>query len=215
MARTPSITDDEILEAARDVFLEKGFKGTTAEIAERAGISEGTIYRRFSEKFELFRAAMELPYPHWFEKLENRVGEGNLADNLVDIALDMIDFYEEVVPKINMIMSSGDFDPTDDLFHGDEEAPPVESLRRVTEFFERERRLGRLGACDPEIAARSLLGTVFHYAFAEHQGLNDIYPMPRQTFVRGVVRNLLFGIGTDDSTEEVDAQPVSKGDINE
>ena len=37
---------DEILVAARDVFCEKGYEGTAvAEIAERLGIVEGTIYK--------------------------------------------------------------------------------------------------------------------------------------------------------------------------
>jgi AcrR family transcriptional regulator len=36
MSRTPSITQDQILVAARAVFLEKGIRGTTAEVARSA-----------------------------------------------------------------------------------------------------------------------------------------------------------------------------------
>jgi AcrR family transcriptional regulator len=208
LARTPSISNDQILEAAREIFLKKGFSATTAEIAERAGISEGTIYRRFSEKFELFRAAMELPYPHWLDRLEQQVGEGELFEVLTTVTLDMIDFFEEIVPKIHMIMSSGEFEATQEMFHKDENAPPVVSLRRLTDFFERERQIGRIGPCDPEVVARMLLGTCFHFAHAQHQGLNDIYPMPRQTYARSVVRNLLFGL--TDRTE-----PTPNEDNNE
>ncbi len=212
MARTPSITDDEILDAAREVFLAEGFSGTTAEVAERAGISEGTIYRRFSEKIELFRAAMELPYPTWIDMLDDRVGEGDLRQNLIDISIGMVDFFEETIPKINMIMSAGDFDPAEDMIRNQPESPPAVTLRKFTEFFERERKLGRIQPCDPEIVARTLLGSFFHYAFAEHQGLNDIYPMPRQTFVRGVIDNTLHGlIGPSDADAPSDeTEPINE-----
>lgn len=48
-----------IMDAARQVFVEKGFSDTTiAEIAGRAGVVEGNIYRYFSNKRELmFRVA--------------------------------------------------------------------------------------------------------------------------------------------------------------
>ncbi|MDR5739811.1 MULTISPECIES: TetR/AcrR family transcriptional regulator [unclassified Caballeronia] len=44
----------EILQAGRDVFAEKGYDAaTTAEIAQRAGISEATVFSYFSGKREL------------------------------------------------------------------------------------------------------------------------------------------------------------------
>lgn len=54
MARSRSITDEQILEAARAVFLEDGFSASTLEIARRAGISEASIFKRFSTKENLF-----------------------------------------------------------------------------------------------------------------------------------------------------------------
>lgn len=48
---------EEILDAARRVFAERGFKGTTiADIAETAGIALGTIYLYFSSKDAVFEA---------------------------------------------------------------------------------------------------------------------------------------------------------------
>lgn len=44
----------EILQAGREVFAEKGYDGaTSAEIAQRAGISEATVFSYFSGKREL------------------------------------------------------------------------------------------------------------------------------------------------------------------
>ncbi len=50
----PSGTKEKIVETARSLFAEKGYKSTTtAEIAREAGFSEGTIYRHFSSKKDL------------------------------------------------------------------------------------------------------------------------------------------------------------------
>ena len=51
---------EEILDAARRVFAERGFKGTTiADIADEAGIALGTIYLYFEAKDDVFRALNE------------------------------------------------------------------------------------------------------------------------------------------------------------
>lgn len=51
----------QILLGAAKVFAEKGYhKATTKEIAQTAGVAEGTIYNYFSNKRELLLAMMEL-----------------------------------------------------------------------------------------------------------------------------------------------------------
>jgi AcrR family transcriptional regulator len=50
---------ESILQAAMEMFAEKGFDATaTSEIAERAGVAEGTIFRHFKSKKELLHAIM-------------------------------------------------------------------------------------------------------------------------------------------------------------
>lgn len=54
MAR-PKNKESDILSAAIEVFLEKGFSETTIkDIADRAGIGKGTVYEYFKSKNELF-----------------------------------------------------------------------------------------------------------------------------------------------------------------
>lgn len=53
----------ELLDAAAETFREKGYHDTsTAEIAERAGVVEGTIYRYFATKRELLVHVVERAY---------------------------------------------------------------------------------------------------------------------------------------------------------
>lgn len=49
----------ELLEAALDLFVEKGFAATRAEeVASRAGVSKGTLFLYFPSKEELFKAVI-------------------------------------------------------------------------------------------------------------------------------------------------------------
>jgi AcrR family transcriptional regulator len=54
------ITDQQILDAALDVIVRRGYTGaTTREIAAAAGINEVTLFRRFGSKEKLMRAVVE------------------------------------------------------------------------------------------------------------------------------------------------------------
>src|SRR3954469_19812482 len=48
-----------ILEAAEEVFAEKGNEACVADIARRAGVGQATIFRRFETKDDLIAAVME------------------------------------------------------------------------------------------------------------------------------------------------------------
>jgi AcrR family transcriptional regulator len=49
---------DRVLEAARQAFAELGPEAKVEEVAQRAGVGVGTIYRRFPSKAELVRAIL-------------------------------------------------------------------------------------------------------------------------------------------------------------
>jgi AcrR family transcriptional regulator len=48
-----------ILEAAEQVFAEQGASGSTEEVASRAGVAIGTVFRHFPTKDDLLRAIMK------------------------------------------------------------------------------------------------------------------------------------------------------------
>ena len=47
---------DALLDAARDVFAEQGTSGSLEEVARRAGVGIGTLYRNFPTRQDLFHA---------------------------------------------------------------------------------------------------------------------------------------------------------------
>lgn len=75
----------ELLDAALDLFVEKGFAATRVEeVAARAGVSKGTLFLYFQSKEELFKAVVcENISGHlkdWNEQFESF--EGSTADML-------------------------------------------------------------------------------------------------------------------------------------
>ncbi len=84
-ARRKEARPGELLAAALDLFVEKGFAATRAEeIAQRAGVSKGTLFLYFSSKEELFKAVVRenisVRFPEWRAKLESF--EGSTAELL-------------------------------------------------------------------------------------------------------------------------------------
>src|SRR5205814_2139772 len=103
MARPATITDEQILEAARVVFVRDGVNATTKEIAREAGIAEGSIFRRFPTKDALFEAAVLAPtVSAWARELDSLAGRGDLQENLLHIARGMTRFVHEKMPLIRV-----------------------------------------------------------------------------------------------------------------
>jgi AcrR family transcriptional regulator len=56
----------ELLDRALDLFLERGFEGTTIEaIVESVGMARRTVYSRYGDKLGLFKAALERAVDDW------------------------------------------------------------------------------------------------------------------------------------------------------
>src|SRR3954462_10932854 len=73
----------ELLDAALDLFVEKGFAATRSEeVAARAGVSKGTLFLYFPSKEELFKAVVRENisgrFAEWNEEFE--AFEGTSAD---------------------------------------------------------------------------------------------------------------------------------------
>src|SRR6186713_1398186 len=73
--RPPVIDSARLLAVAREVFLERGIRATTLEVAERAGVSEGVLFHRFKSKEGLFSAAMNFDHEAAPRMLLDALGE--------------------------------------------------------------------------------------------------------------------------------------------
>jgi AcrR family transcriptional regulator len=191
MARIPKITNQRILEAAREVFLEKGFAGSTLEIAARCGISEASIFKRFSTKEELFFTAMGIPEtPVWVQNLETLAGVGNLKENLIQICFQILEFHREMMPRLMMLQSRGKIPKPESL----PEPKLIRDVKALATFLEREMNQGRLRPSNPKASAHLLLGSVMNYVFLEHMESPTSTPTSDSELVQHLVEILWQGI---------------------
>jgi AcrR family transcriptional regulator len=186
MARPSTISSEQILDAARAVFLEHGFgNASTVEIARQAGVSEGSIFNRFPTKEALFEAAMDKGVPPPL-RLGRYVGQGDIRTNLVTITVQSIAFLSELLPSIMLSWSERE------RAHGSATCNrPREILAALTDFFSKEAELGRVSG-DPRIAARIFMGGVWNYCSLRTVA-NDRSMSPG-TFARGLVDGMWNGI---------------------
>jgi AcrR family transcriptional regulator len=196
MSRPATIEDDDLIEAARTVFVSKGMNATTAEIARQAGVSEGTLFKRFKSKWELFHAVMKHMDgvgKRWTGSLAGRVGKGELRDQLEAIASEGIDFFRLLVPHHMMSGSSPEHTEIAKKEWGNSH-PALESRRAFEAYFEGERKAGRIGPMDAEVLARTFIGSLYNFVVMEIlTGPLESQPMSQSRFVRLYVDLLLRG----------------------
>ena len=198
MARPTTIDDDDLLRAARAVFLEHGIRATTAEVARRAGVSEGTLFHRFGSKAGLFHTAMRPPSAEDLVArlgLPARVGVGELDGHLCEVLGIIIDFFDGMMPLMMMGWSNRNEGGDAEQARGGT-PPPTVLTRALAGYFEAEMRDGRLRRVDAEVLARTMTGGAWGHVFYEllaHEA-GDALPLARGTFVRGLVDIALRGV---------------------
>lgn len=198
MARPTTITDAELLDAARAVFIERGPGGTTAEVAARAGVSEGTLFKRFGSKTNLFECAMNAEND--VEGLVEGVAYGAkgkpAAEVLLDLGMAMLVKFERIVPMI--VTHMGGTTPGDNIPPIMKTAPPpVRLLRAVEGLFGNLVEDGKLAPVNVTVLARSFVGAIFQYVFLAYvvkrsAGIRA-HPVDGPTFVAEYVTLTLYG----------------------
>jgi TetR/AcrR family transcriptional regulator, mexJK operon transcriptional repressor len=67
----PTLSNEELLDRALDLFLEKGFERTTIDaITASAGMAKRTVYLRYADKTALFKAALQQAIDAWIVPIE-------------------------------------------------------------------------------------------------------------------------------------------------
>ena len=76
-----------ILEAAAEVFTERGFEATLDDVARHAGVGVGTVYRRFPDKGSLADAL-------FMERIDRLVGMAEHTQDQPDAWAALVSFLE-------------------------------------------------------------------------------------------------------------------------
>ena len=107
-------TKQKIVEAALELFAEKGYKGaTTLTIAQKSGFSEKTLFRKFETKKNLFSSVLIQNYEKMTEDFDSIIIDREfensrdfletLIKNLVKLGEDNFEFIKLTVNESNRI----------------------------------------------------------------------------------------------------------------
>jgi len=156
LARPRTISDDQILETARECFLEHGPSVATDVIAERLGVSSQALYKRFHTKHELMLAAIApCGEPNWIPLVEAGPDDRPLDVQLTEILHELADFFVEISRSMSVLRFSG-IEPKELLSRYDE-APPLKDIRVLSAWLQRAADRGLIRKLDHKATAMMML----------------------------------------------------------
>ena len=165
---------EAILEAAQELFAEKGAAVSMEAIARRAGVSRQTLYNRFPSKVEMGRALASRRSDAISAPL--RAG-GDPRTVLTAMALGMLEKLCGKDGKGSMrgvvLMSPQAPDVAQAIY----DAGPAEGLRRMAAWLTEQDRKGLLSVPDPAAAAEMFSGMVLG-----HGHLRGVLGVPHPAF---------------------------------
>lgn len=189
----------KILEAAVEIFAEKGYAATsTSEIAQKAGVAEGTIFRHYKTKKDLllsivgpimaklvapffmreFSKIIETPYPRVEDFVRaivrNRIEFARKNAKLLQIMAHEIPFQPELRAHVKENISVLVF----------------EKIKKVVEHFQQE---GQIIEAPPWRIMRFAASGVIGFAVV-HLFLVPEFPIDEEEEIEQLIRLILYGI---------------------
>lgn len=202
MPRPVSIQDDVILRAAREIFLEKGWDATTSEIAAKAGVSHGIIFKRFKTKQALFQSAMQ-EQSDWGQTipglLNSSLGRKDVETTLVELGGLFVEKFLMLIPTLMMAWSNKQEteNPAESAAAANKEraTKALQAVKTIAAYLEAEYQLGRIRETDFEVVAQAFVGALWHHAFLQVM-LTDGKPgsAKERRYVRRLVKAMWSGI---------------------
>ncbi|HLJ73294.1 MAG TPA: TetR/AcrR family transcriptional regulator, partial [Thermoanaerobaculia bacterium] len=173
MGRPPTISRDQILQAARVVFTEKGFAASTlADIAGELHVTPAALLRHFESKQALFDAAMRgsVALPACILRLDDVDASTDPRLVLRELAEEWIPFASKTIAQNVVITMHQRSNPTLVLPFDprSEDSPPRRGEKILAGYFKRAKAAGVIDADDPRAAALLFIGSLVSYVFIHY-----------------------------------------------
>jgi TetR/AcrR family transcriptional regulator len=188
----------ELLEAALDLFVEKGF---AEEVAARAGVSKGTLFLYFQSKEELFKAVVR-------ENISGRFTEWNTefeafeGDSAAMLTYCMTTWWERVgatkasgITKL-MMSEAKNFPDLADFYQREVIQPGQALIRRI---LQRGMDRGEFRPMDLDYAVYSVIAPMIYLVLAKHSMnvcMRDDQLIEPEKYIASQLAILLYGMST-------------------
>lgn len=151
----------DVLDAALALFMKKGIKATTTrDIALRAGISEGTIYRHFESKDELAEILFEDNLDYFSSFLKGYLKSSSKpADMLQSFIEGFFEFSRREQKRYGFIIAAHQ---TELKKHSRERMKPKEILTKIIRLGQKQ---GVYRALDIKLSSSMIMGILMQTIF--------------------------------------------------
>lgn len=201
----------ELLTAALDLFVERGFASTRLEdVAKHAGVSKGTLYLYFTNKEELFKAVVRENIIPTIGEAENTLAsyEGNSADLFRALILN---WWERIgntklsgITKL-MMAESGNFPELSKFYH---EEVISRSNALIARILERGIARGEFRPVDTLQVTRVVVAPIIMLMMWKHSfGACQPEPISHQDYLNSFIDLCLNGLTRHTND---DAKPVQR-----
>jgi len=191
--RPPTIREEDLLDAARDVFRKERLAATTAKIAKKAGVSEGILFYRYRSKEALLAAVIhrETQPSESLRSIAKKAGQKSVEQNLEEIIETILDSVSRALPFLELAETSpSSSEVRRILFSKSRKPPPQEMVELVADYFEKEAALGRLRKVNGVAIGRAVFGGCVDFVRSrEFPTRSD----SRASFVQGLLDVILNG----------------------
>ncbi len=197
-ARRKDARPQELLTAALDLFVERGFASTRLEdVAKHAGVSKGTLYLYFTNKDELFKAVVRENIIPTIGEAENTLAtyEGDSADLFRTFILS---WWERIgATKLSgitkLIMAeSGNFPELSKFYH---EEVISRSNALITKMLERGIERGEFRPIDTSQVTRVIVAPMIMLMMWKHSfGACQQQPISHQDYLNSFIDLCLHGL---------------------
>ena len=108
MPRPRSISNTQILKAARSYFIQHGHTASVKGLAQLLGVSHAALFQRFGSKRKLMIQALAPPsHFDWPPRIKEGPHLGSEKQDLFDLCEVMSTFFTQHTPCIRVIQSAG------------------------------------------------------------------------------------------------------------
>jgi len=166
----------QIMEAAKELFAQQGFEGTTTrQIAQRARVNEAIIFRHFPTKEDLYWAIIDhqCEVAGWQAALRRQLGSGGSDREIfVGIAEDILvrRAKDSNLSRLLLFSALENQRRSQRFF----QTHVVEYYELIAEYIGRRIEEGVFRAVNPLLAARGFVGMIVY-----HSLIQDIYGAKR------------------------------------
>lgn len=164
MSRPRTVSDAQVLEAARRCFVEQGPQCPISKVASLVGVSPPALFKRFGSKRALLLAAlMPTEPPRWVTQLAEGPDERSLVEQIREVADRALRFFDEIAPVLATLRSAG-IEPRE-IMQRFQEPPPVLAIAGLAGWLERCHKRGLVRAVDFRLTALSFVGAMHSKGF--------------------------------------------------